>query len=386
MMAAPVKQIHGDGAPVRGAYATIIHRQINSLKPAPDYAADGRALVIWWNDETLVGQSWLTADSPRPSVPQAPVPVDIPPLPHLSVSVVICTRDRPQSLARMLSSLSSQVRRPDKVIVVDNASASDETRQVCQAARVRYVREDRPGLDIARNTGWRAADGDIIAYTDDDTELHLGWLDQLVRPFADTNVNAVTGLVLPAALDTQAQWIFERHWSFGRGYRQTTFGNDFFLRYRRDGGHCWRIGAGANMAFRRSLADRIGLFDERLDVGAAGCSGDSEYWYRILTADGTCVYTPQAIVFHHHRADMDGLASQLFHYMRGHCAALLVQFERDRHPGSLKRLLVTLPLHYVRLTAGRVIKGPDQRKAMLRPQITGCLAGIGYYLRKRLTP
>lgn len=385
MMHAPVKQ--GDGSiSVQRAYATIIHRQIGCSSPLPDFAATGRALILWWDDQTPLGQSWLTPDSPTPQAPPISAPVEFPAPPHLSVSVVICTRDRPQSLARMLASFAGQVRRPDEVIVVDNASIGDETRQVCEVAGVRYLREDKAGLDIARNTGWLAASGDIVAYTDDDTELHPGWLDHLVRPFADAKVDAVTGLVLPGALDSQAQWIFERYWSFGRGYRRTTFGDEFLARYRSDGGHCWQIGAGASMAFRRSLADRIGLFDERLDVGAAGCSGDSEYWYRILASGGTCVYNPQAILFHHHRLDMDGLASQLFHYMRGHSAALLVQFERDRHPGSLKRLLVTLPLHYARYAAGRLIKGPDQRKAMLRQQISGWLSGIGFYLRNRRTP
>lgn len=392
MIDAPVKQDHGrdhdhgEGEPAGEAYAAIIHRQIDCPAPPPHYAATGQGLIIWWDGQTPVGQSWLTVASPIPQVPQISARPDNQPAPNLSVSMVICTRDRPQSLERMLSSIVTQIRRPDEVIVVDNASIGDATRQVCQNAGVRYLREDRAGLDIARNTGWRAANGDLIAYTDDDTELHPGWLDQLVRPFADTGVDAVTGLVLPAVLDTQAQWIFERYWSFGRGFHQTTFGDEFLARYRRDGGHCWRIGAGASMAFRKSLADRIGLFDERLDVGAAGCSGDSEYWHRILASGGTCVYAPRAIVFHHHRADMAGLANQLFHYMRGHSAALLVQFERDRHPGSLYRLLVTLPLHYARYAAGRLLKGPDPRKAMLRHQITGWISGIGFYLRTRLTP
>lgn len=367
-------------------YATIIHRQITCPTPIPNYTVAGRSLIVWWDGQAPVGQSWLTSTSPHPQPPQSVSTEELPAPQTRTVSMIICTRDRPWSLARMLSSITRQTRRPDEVIVVDNASIGSETRQVCEGAGVRYVREDRAGLDIARNTGWLAASGDIVAYTDDDTELHPGWLDHLVRPFTDSAVDAATGLVLPAALDTQAQWIFERYWSFGRGYRRTSFGNEFLARYRNDGGHCWQIGAGANMAFRRSLADRIGQFDERLDVGAAGCSGDSEYWHRILSSGGRCVYTPQAIVFHHHRADMDGLASQLFHYMRGHSAALLVQFERDRHPGSIMRLLITLPLHYARYAAGRLVRGPDQRKAMLRQQINGWASGIVFYLRHMHAP
>lgn len=85
------------------------------------------------------------------------------------VSVVICTRDRAEELRRCLASLLRQSRVPDQVVVVDNASRDDgRTRVAALAAGADYVREDRPGLDIARNRGVRAAIGDIVAFTDDD--------------------------------------------------------------------------------------------------------------------------------------------------------------------------------------------------------------------------
>ena len=101
----------------------------------------------------------------------------------ISASVVICTRDRPEELRQCLSSLPRQTHPPREIIVVDNASRDQRTRDVALAAGVTYVREDRPGLDIARNAGALRATGDIVAYTDDDVLLHPRWLEQLICAF-----------------------------------------------------------------------------------------------------------------------------------------------------------------------------------------------------------
>src|SRR5258706_9785296 len=92
--------------------------------------------------------------------------------PSLTAGVVICTRDRPDELARCLASLPRQSLRPREIIVVDNASRDGRTREVAFAAGATYLREDRPGLDIARNTGALRVTSEIVAYTDDDVLLH----------------------------------------------------------------------------------------------------------------------------------------------------------------------------------------------------------------------
>ena len=85
--------------------------------------------------------------------------------------------------------------------------------------RVRYVREPRPGLDWARNRAIAEARGDVIAFTDDDVAVDPGWIRALVAAFgSDETVAAVTGLVLPAELETEAQVLFERYRSFSRGF------------------------------------------------------------------------------------------------------------------------------------------------------------------------
>ena len=267
---------------------------------------------------------------------------------------------------------------------MDNASAGDDTRRVAGACEgARYVAEPRPGLDVARNTGLRAATAEIVAFCDDDVEVHPRWLARLKAVFLDPAVAAATGLVLPASLETEAQYLFERYWGFGRGFRLRRFDAGYFRQHRAGGVPTWEIGAGASMAFRRSVFGRVGGFDERLDAGAAGCSGDSELWYRLLAGGHACSYVPVAVSFHHHRREKEALDAQLHAYMRGHVAALLIQFQRHGHPGNLRRLALSLPYHYLKLFVRHARRTDRRRTQTLRTEVSGALSGVYYYLRHR---
>ena len=302
-------------------------------------------------------------------------------------SVVVCTRDRPESLARCLDALAALTPAPAEVIVVDNAPQTDATRLLVEARPdVRYVHEPRPGLDIARNTGVCASRGRIIAFTDDDVQVDPQWLHHLCAGFDTPDVMAVTGLVLPAALDTEPQHRFETHWGFHRGYLPRRFDADYTRAHLPYGVPAWEIGAGASMAFRREAFTRVGGFDARLDVGAAGCSGDSEFWYRLLAHGWTCHYTPTAVAHHTHRATARGLQNQLHAYMRGHTAALLVQYERHGHRGLLRRLLMSLPAYYLRRLVRGMPTGYRGRYRTLFAEIQGALSGVLFYLRNRTSP
>ncbi|HVS98628.1 MAG TPA: glycosyltransferase family 2 protein [Puia sp.] len=302
------------------------------------------------------------------------------------LSVVVCTRNRPDDLGRCIRALLASHDTNFELIVIDNASDDDRTRRVAEAfPGVRYSREDRPGLDIARNAGARLATRELIAYTDDDVEVDAEWTRRLKRAFDDPLVMAVTGLVLPARLDTPAQYRFERHWGFNKGYLPRMFDHAWMLAHKGYGAPVWEIGAGANMAFRRDAFLLTGLFDERLDVGAAGCSGDSEIWYRILAEGWNCRYVPELVVYHHHRESMGELRSQLHYYMRGHVCALLVQYERFHHAGIRKRLFAGLSSYYLRRSAQWLLKGKKGREAngTILTELRGCVSGWRYYRSHR---
>jgi GT2 family glycosyltransferase len=298
-----------------------------------------------------------------------------------SISVIICTRDRPAHLRECLRSLERLSDRPEEILVVDNASRTSETREVVREfPGHRYVFEPRPGLDRARNTGVRHTSGKIIAFTDDDVVVHPNWIKRLRQGFAEPAVWAVTGPALPAALATEAQVAFETFWSFDRGYQPILFTPEFAHQTRSTGSPAWIIGAGANMALRRQAFLLIGGFDERLDVGAAGCGGDSEFWYNLLSRGKSCRYEPSAVVFHNHRSEWKTLEKQIFHYMRGHVSALLIQFEKHRHWGNLRRLFISLPWFWARLLLSGCIRGFSLRHRFLWQELAGSLSGLWYYL------
>jgi GT2 family glycosyltransferase len=252
---------------------------------------------------------------------------------------------------------------------------------------IQYVLEPRPGLSVARNTGIHHSTGDIIAFTDDDVVVHPDWITGLQQGFDDPKVMAVTGLMLPAELQTEAQLIFQKS-STGPdwGYCALTFDTQFFEEMKHTGVPVWRIGAGANMAFRRKAFELVGYFDERLGAGASGCSEDSELWYRILAEGWICRYEPTGVIFHYHRSDLDTLKQQAYQYMRGHVAALLVQFANYKHSGNLRRLFITLPRYYGKRLLREFKRGFEPRRSSVLVEIGGCLAGVKFYIDSRKAP
>ena len=298
------------------------------------------------------------------------------------VSVVICTRDRGEALAECLKSVTAQLSAPGEIVVVDN-SRDGNAEPICRRfPGVRHLHEPRPGLSIARNAGIRASRGEIVAFTDDDVELHPRWTSEVARAFADQSIDALTGLVLPARLDTPAQCIFQFDMGgFGTNFVPVRFDRRFFEETRPNGAHVWKIGAGANMAFRRKLFERIGLFDERLGAGAAGCSEDSELWYRLLARGGACLYEPRAVVFHHHRKDLPELRRQVRSYMRGHVAALVTQYDESGDRGNLVRIFGQLPVYFLKGFLKRLLEGGRGRPGTLTAEVAGWAAGLQFLFR-----
>jgi GT2 family glycosyltransferase len=306
------------------------------------------------------------------------LPVPLPASVKHRLSLVICTRNRPVQLERCLRSLAPCMPYLHEVVVVDNGPGDDSTRRVADAVPgTVYVAEPRPGLSAARNAGMRQSSGDIVAFTDDDVVVHPDWAARLTRFFDDERVMCVTAQILPLALSTPAQVAFETVLGgFSQGFQPILFDRNYFEALKRYGVPVWHIGAGANMAIRRSAFELVGDFDERLGAGAAGCSEDSEFWYRLLAAGWRCRYDPTAVVFHEHRSSWQELENQAYQYMRGHVAALLLQFRKHGHWGNLYRLGCRLPLHYARLIVGQSLRGRPMRERLLWPRLRGSLAGL----------
>ncbi|NIZ91116.1 glycosyltransferase family 2 protein [Kineococcus rubinsiae] len=232
-----------------------------------------------------------------------------------SITVAVCTRDRPEDLRRCLESIGRLRGGVGEVLVVDNASRDDRTRRVAAEFGVRCVREPRAGLDWARNRALLEARTPVVAFADDDVLVEADWARALALAFEDEpGALVVTGLVAPAEFSTPAQVMFEAVGGFGRGYARRWFSvavDAGEIAARRQPG-TGDAGTGANTAVRREEVLALGGFDTALDVGTpTGGGGDLELYFRVLAAGGLVAYEPAAVVLHRHRADVAQLQRQL---------------------------------------------------------------------------
>lgn len=302
-------------------------------------------------------------------------------------SVVVATRDRPETLADCLGSLLALDYPRYEIVVVDNAPRTNATRDLVEERfaqyGVRYVREDRPGLAAAHNRGMEEATGWIIAFTDDDVFVDRLWLLEIAAAFeAARAVGCVTGLILPHELETPAQLMLERYSRLGKGFSRTLFDR----RANRPDNRLFPyaaglFGSGANMAFSAEALRRAGGFDPATGTGTRARGGDDLAAFFEVVAQGyTLVYEPGAIVRHRHRPDAD-LERQLFDYGAG-LTAYLTKVVLDR-PGRLLDIARKVPSGL----AHGLAKGSDRNaswheavpRRLVRAERRGMLYGpVGY--------
>lgn len=239
------------------------------------------------------------------------------------ISVVVCTRDRPDQLADALKSILLLDYPAFEVVVVDNAARTDAAARVVQRladSRVRRVAEPVPGLSTARNAGLRAAGHGVVAFTDDDVFVDRRWLRGIACGFArSARVSCVSGLVPSGELRTAAQGYFDQRVSWAGSLQPRLFSMaepppDQPL-FPFQGG---RLGTGANFAVKRGRVLELGGFDEALGAGTAAQGGeDLDMFFRVLTAGDALAMEPSAIVWHRHRSDNAALLAQARGYGLG---------------------------------------------------------------------
>ncbi len=254
-----------------------------------------------------------------------------------TVTVVICTRNRPILLQKCLAAVSRLDPAANQVLVVDNSEGDDDTRKVALAYGARYTLEPVRGLSRARNRGIAECDTDIVAFLDDDVIPAPDWLGFLLVPFNDERIGATAGGVItpdshntggleqcPRTLSNQ-----DAHWM-----EIATFGG---------------LGFGANMAFRKRALPTQRFFDERLGRGAPLEIGEESYAFAWLLSHGYRVATlPSAIVYHlpFGRTSIEREARNSFAYL----LLLLAEFSGQRLNllGFLIRRLRGEPLEWLR--------------------------------------
>jgi len=306
-----------------------------------------------------------------------------------TVTVAVCTRDRSNLLKQCLDSLCMLDYPSFETIVIDNAPSNESTKDIVQQLypAVRYLQEPRPGLNWARNRAILEARGEIIAFIDDDCIADTFWIKAFGAIFAENpEVMAVTGLVFPYELETEAQILFERSGGFGRGFYRKWYCADagHERSIARDNGGTGKFGTGSNMAFRLSLFKHIGLFDPVLDVGTpTGGGGDLEMFFRVIKEGYTLVYEPNALIRHIHRRQLVELQSQL----KGWGTGLYSHLFRSAlaYPKELKGFVIFgsrwLWERNIRRLIISLLYPRSAERSLILAELWGCLISGSCYLR-----
>jgi GT2 family glycosyltransferase len=326
----------------------------------------------------------LFADVPSnpPASPAAP-----PVLPKLSVVVTTCGKD--ESVSQAVASVLACDPGPLEVIVVENRPRNSTVAATLQErfgadSRLRCVSEPRVGLSHARNAGLAVAVGDAVAFTDDDVVVDRKWVEWLARGFAgDRDVACVTGLILPADLETASQVQIEQFAGFGKGWERRIFriDNPTSALFPYAAGE---FGSGACTALRRDVANELGGFATELGAGTRARGGeDLDLFVRVLVAGHVLVYEPAAVIWHHHPDVAQHLRKELFSYGVGLSAMMTKQMLEGHARAILRR--VPAGLRFVRDPESRknVRKGPAYPKYFDWIERAGFVAGPLAYLASR---
>jgi len=165
----------------------------------------------------------------------------------MRISVVVPAFNEESMLERCLLSLRSQTI-PCEIVVCDNNS-TDRTYEIAMRLAHKVVRESRQGVAYAFNAGIRASGGGLIAFTGADCIAPRDWLEKSARAFTDSGVVACYGPVL----------------TLGDAHRRTFKAYNLFnmalVRLKLS----WGV-SDANLLVRRSVLERAGLFDPRVQM------------------------------------------------------------------------------------------------------------------------
>jgi glucosyl-dolichyl phosphate glucuronosyltransferase len=218
----------------------------------------------------------------------------------MDITVILCTHNRCDSLARTLDSLAHSELPPPvvwEVLVVDNNS-SDRTRQVvekfCQwhPGRFRYCFEPQQGKSFALNAGVWKAQGDVLTFVDDDVIVEPTWLQNLTAALHGNELAGSGGRILPERTFSPPRWL-----SVDGPYGCLPLA--FFDRGL-DAGPLAEPPYGTNMAYRKEMFEKYGGF--RVDLGPRPGSEirseDTEFGRRLLAAGERLWYEPSAVVYH----------------------------------------------------------------------------------------
>ena len=298
----------------------------------------------------------------------------------INISVIICTYNRANSLADTLLCLTKQSYEAVnwELIIVDNNS-NDNTKEIIsqyskKLPNLTYKFEPQQGLSYARNLGINSAHGSIIVFTDDDVLPEIDWLEQIQNNMEKYNCDACGGYIAPKWEAPPPSWLTEIFYGFlaiktdTNGPRQLSIDDE--------------LPFGANMAFRKLMFSKYGLFDTQKGRKGNILAGgeDIEMFERIIHANCSVYYFPSIKVTH--KVETFRIKKNYFRRWRFQCSkniAMTSSFESSR-------CIFGIPLYLINQTTKTIIKSfyylitmPQDiafRQEMIVWHFWGLIAGI----------
>jgi glycosyltransferase involved in cell wall biosynthesis len=217
----------------------------------------------------------------------------------VNVSIVIGTRNRPESLRRCLESIARQTRLPAEVLVVDDG-ALDPCAALAplQGTGIlgRYFNKSAtPGLTKSRNLGIRESTGDVVMFLDDDVVLDRGYVEAIARVYEAHPEAAGVGGRLLGGLPSWPKRVFLRTFLLDAADDGRVLPNGIGVLIRTID-RVTRVEwfSGCNMSFRRNVFDHV-MFDE--DFAGNGWGDDRDFSYTV-SRRRTLLAAPDATLWH----------------------------------------------------------------------------------------
>lgn len=214
--------------------------------------------------------------------------------PRASVIVCAYSNERLPQLKETIASLQKQTYPPSEIVLIidHNPELQEELERLAGDTLRIAPNSGERGLANARNTGIALAEGEVLAFIDDDAAAESRWLEELVACYQDPDVIGAGGRIEPVwEGGRKPAWLPEEFlWTIGCSYRGMAEGSI-------------RNMIGCNMSFRSSVFEEVGLFNPdigRLGNQPLGCE-ETEICIRALERwpGKKIMYAPEALVHHH---------------------------------------------------------------------------------------
>ena len=287
-----------------------LERQAEILSWASQAALDletAGMTIYAWSDRWWVGTEVLDWDfgltdragHAKPALQTLSLSPQLTTLNSLSFSVIVCTRNGRDRIGTCLDAIRKMEGGGFETIVVDDGSTDDSADFVEKNFPwVRLVRSEPCGLSHARNIGAAAAQGEVLAFTDDDCEPDREWIARLRRAFQKRIFAAAGGPNLPPPPKTWEEAVV----CAAPGAPSHVMLDD------EEAEHL----PGCNLAVTRAAFDTIGGFDSQFHTAG----DDVDFCWRLRDAGFRLGFVPGAFVWHWRRSSISKFLGQQLGYGR----------------------------------------------------------------------